>query len=100
MLTVDYCCFDASAFSLGFASAHSSTLILEKSENALSDYVNGIIPSISLNTPVTDKGKAFSAFLQKSGCLSDNGILDSPSLAPAAAEYALNFNVLLGVRCE
>lgn len=95
MITVNYCCLDASAFSFGFASAHSGTLLLEKSENALSDYVNAVIPS-RIKEPRTAEGKAFADFLRKSGCVSDEGILDSPSLAPAAADYALKFNILLG----
>lgn len=94
MINVNYCCFDASAFSLGFASAHGGTLLLEKSENALSDYVNAVIPS-RITVPRTDKGRAFADFLKKSGCVSDDGTLDSPSLAPAAAEYALDFNIIL-----
>ncbi len=94
MINVDYCCFDASAFSLGFASAHSDTLLLEKSENALSDYVNAVIPS-RIAEPHTAGGKAFADFLRKSGCVQDDGILDSPSLAPAAAEYALRYHMIL-----
>lgn len=97
MITVNYCCFDASAFSLGFASAHGGTLLLEKSENALADYVNGLIPG-KTGAPRTREGMAFADFLRKSGCVSDDGILDAPSLAPAAAEYALQFNILLGTR--
>ncbi len=103
-MNADYCCLDASAFSLGFAASHGSTLILEESENVLSDYVNSIKLS-NVTEPQTDEGRAFAEHLRKAGCVSDEGILDSPSLAPAAAEYALNskFNVLLGVKiisCE
>ena len=103
-MNVDYCCLDASAFSLGFAASHSGTLILEESENVLSDYVNPITPGI-VTEAQTDEGKAFAEHLIKAGCVSDEEILDTPSLAPAAAEYAVNmkFNVLLGVKiisCE
>lgn len=103
-MNVDYCCLDASAFSLGFAASHAGTLILEKSENVLSDFVNPI-KLCAVTEPQTDEGRAFAEHLRKSGCVSDEGILDAPSLAPAAAEYALskNFNVLLGVKtvsCE
>ena len=103
-MNVDYCCLDASAFSLGFAASHGGTVIIEKSENVLSDYVNPIKPS-TVTEPKTDEGRAFADYLRKAGCVSDEGTLDSPSLAPAAAEYALNmnFNVLLGVKfisCE
>ena len=103
-MNTDYCCLDASAFSLGFASSHGGALILEKSENVLSDYVNPITPC-TVTEPHTKEGRAFLRYLKSSGCVSADGILDSPSLAPAAAEYALNmnFNVLLGVRiisCE
>lgn len=103
-MNVDYCCPDASAFSLGFAASHGNTLILEKSENVLSDFVNPVKPGI-ITEPQTDEGRAFVGYLRKSGCVSDEGILDTPSLAPAAAEYALNmnFSVLLGVKiisCE
>ena len=94
MINVKYCCFDASAFSLGFASAHRDTLLLEKSENALSDYVNAVIPG-RITEPHTAEGRAFADFLRKSGCVRDDGILDSPSLAPAAAEYALKYNIIL-----
>lgn len=103
MISVKYCCFDSSAFSFGFACAHGNTLILEKSENALSDYVNGVIPCRILCAPQTIEGKKFFAFLKNSGCVNSKGVLDSPSLAPAAAEYALNFDVLLNTRvvsCE
>lgn len=96
MINVNYCCFDASAFSLGFASAHNGTLLLEKSENALSDYVNAVIPG-TITASRTDEGRNFADFLRKNGCVSDEGILDSPSLAPAAAEYALKFNIILNV---
>ena len=103
-MNADYCCLDASAFSLGFAASHAGTLILEKSENVLSDYVNPI-RLCTVTEPQTDEGRAFAEYLKKARCVSDEGILDTPSLAPAAAEYALNkqFNVLLGVRfisCE
>ena len=103
-MNIDYCCLDGSAFSLGFAASHGNTLILEKSENVLSDYVNPITPSI-VTEPQTDEGRAFAEHLRKAGCVSDEGILDTPSLAPAAAEYALkmNFDILLGVKiisCE
>lgn len=103
-MNVNYCCLDASAFSLGFAASHENTLILEKTENVLSNYVNSIAPGI-VTEPQTDKGRAFAEYLIKSGCVSDEGILDTPSLTPAAAEYALNmeFNVLLGAKiisCE
>ena len=103
-MNFDYCCLDASAFSLGFAASHSNTLILEKSENVLSDYVNPIKPGF-VTEPQTDEGRSFAEHLIKAGCVSDEGILDTPSLAPIAAEYALNmeFNVLLGVKiisCE
>lgn len=98
-MKADYCCLDASAFSLGFAASHSNTLILEKSENVLSDFVNPITPSV-VSEPETDEGKAFAGYIKKSGYVSDEGILDTPSLAPAGAEYALNinFNILLGVK--
>lgn len=97
-MNTDYCCLDASAFSLGFASSHGGALILEKSENVLSDFVNPITPCI-VTEPRTKEGRAFFEYLKSSGCVSADGILDSPSLAPAAAEYALNkkFNILLGV---
>lgn len=97
-MNADYCCLDASAFSLGFAASHKGTLILEKSENVLSDYVNSITPCI-VTEPHTQEGRVFSEYLKKAGCVSGEGILDSPSLAPAAAEYALDmdFNILLGV---
>ena len=103
-MNADYCCLDASAFSLGFAASHGNTLILEKSENVLSDFVNPVKLS-TVTEPQTEEGRAFAEHLRKAGCVSDEGILDSPSLAPAAAEYALNmnFNVLLGVKiisCE
>ena len=94
MITAEFCCLDASAFSLGFAAAHGGTLLLEKSENGISDYVNAVIPG-SVSAPVSDEGKAFADFLKKSGCVSESGLLDSPSLAPAAAEYALNFDIIL-----
>lgn len=98
-MKADYCCLDASAFSLGFAASHSNTLILEKSENVLSDFVNPITPSV-VTEPKTNEGKAFAEYLKKSGYVSDDGILDTPSLAPAAAEYAINmnFSVLLGIK--
>ncbi len=80
-----------------FSSAHSGTLLLEKSENAVSDYVNAIIPS-EISEPHTCEGRAFVGFLKKRSCVSDNETLDSPSLAPAAAEYALNFNIILGAK--
>lgn len=98
-MNVDYCCLDASAFSFGFAASHSNALILEESENVLSDYVNPITPSI-VTEPQTDEGRVFAEHLRKNNCISCDGILDSPSLAPAAAEYALNmdYNVLLGVK--
>lgn len=102
MITANYCCLDASAFSLGFAAAHSSTLILEKTENALSDYVNGVIPGTA-GEPSTEEGRTFAGFLRMRGCVSKEGIVDAPSLAPAAAEYALRFNILLDamtVSCE
>lgn len=95
MINVTYCCLDASAFSLGFASTHGGTLLLEKSENALSDYVNAVIPS-RISESQTDEGRVFADFLRKSDCVSADEILDSPSLAPAAAEYALNFNIIIG----
>ena len=97
-MNTDYCCLDASAFSLGFASSHGGALILEKSENVLSDFVNPITPC-TVTEPHTKEGRAFLEYLKKAGCVSADGILDSPSLAPAAAEYALNmkFNILLGV---
>ena len=103
-MNVDYCCLDASAFSLGFAASHGNTLILEESENVLSDFVNPIAPGI-VTEPQTNESRAFAEHLRKAGCVSDEGILDTPSLAPVAAEYALNkkFNVLLGVKiifCE
>ncbi len=103
-MNVDYCCLNASAFSLGFAASHAGTLILEKSENVLSDFVNPI-KLCTVTEPQTDEGRAFAEHLKKAGCVSDEGMLDAPSLAPAAAEYALskNFNVLLGVKiisCE
>ena len=103
-MNAEYCCLDASAFSFGFAASHSGTLILEKSENVLSDFVNPITPCV-VTEPRTDEGRAFAEHIRKSGCVSDEGILDSPSLAPAAAEYAVNmkFNILLGVKiisCE
>lgn len=96
MITVDYCCLDASAFSFGFASSHCNTLIIEKSENVLSDYVNGIIPCRINSMPVTDNGRDFYEFLKNGECISEHGILDSPSLAPLAAEYAIDYNVILG----
>ena len=98
-MNVDCCCLDASAFSLGFAASHSGTLILGKSENVLSDYVDPITPGY-VSVPQTEEGRAFAEHLRKAGCVSDEGILDTPSLAPAAAEYALNgnFNVLIGVK--
>ena len=98
-MNMDYCCLDASAFALGFAASHGGTLILEESENVLSDFVNPIRPCIAAE-PQTDEGRAFAEQLRKAGCVSDEGILDTPSLAPAAAEYALNeqLNVLLGVK--
>ena len=103
-MNVNFCCLDASAFSFGFAASHENTLILEESENVLSNYVNSIATGI-VTEPQTDKGKAFAEYLIKSGCVSNEGILDTPSLAPVAAEYALNmkFNVLLGAKiisCE
>lgn len=103
-MKINYCCLDASAFSLGFAASHDNTLILEKSENVLSDFVNPITPAV-VNEPQTDEGKAFAEYIRKSGYVSDEGILDSPSLAPVAAEYALNmnFSILLGTKiisCE
>lgn len=103
-MNVDYCCLDASAFSFGFAASHSNTLILEESENVLSDYVNPITPG-TVAEPHTDEGRAFAEHLIKTGCVSDERILDTPSLSPVAADYALNknLNVLLGVKiisCE
>lgn len=97
-MNADYCCLDASAFSLGFASSHKNTLILERSENVLSDYVNAVRPC-TVTAPRTDEGRVFTEHLRKAGCVSDKGILDAPSLAPAAAQYALHmkFEVLLGV---
>ena len=98
-MDAEFCCSDASAFSLGFAASHGGTLILESSENVLSDYVNTVRPCI-ISKPHTDAGRAFAEYLINAGCVSDEGILDSPSLAPAAAEYALkmNLNVLLGAK--
>ena len=103
-MNADYCCIDASAFSLGFAASNGNTLILEKSENVLSDFVNPITPCV-VTEPKTDEGRAFAGHLRKAECISAEGILDTPSLAPAAAEYALNMNlnVLLGAKiisCE
>lgn len=103
-MNTEYCCLYASAFSLGFAASHKNVLILEKSENVLSDYVDPIRPC-RITEPFTPEGRAFAGHLVKAGCVSEKGILDTPSLAPAAAEYALNmnFNVLLGVKiihCE
>ena len=98
-MEVEFCCSDASAFSLGFAASHSGTLILENSENVLSDYVNTLRPCI-ISKPHTDAGRAFAEYLMNAGCVSEEGMLDSPSLAPAAAEYALkmDLNVLLGAK--
>lgn len=98
-MNVEYCCLDASAFSLGFAASHGNTLILGKSENVLSDLVDPMKPC-RLTEPRTEEGRAFAEYLRKVGCVSENGILDTPSLAPAAAEYALDMHldVLLGVK--
>lgn len=98
-MNAQYCCLDASAFSLGFAASHKNTLLIEKSENVLSDYVNTVKPSV-LSEPETSEGREFAGFLRKAGCVSEEGILDTPSLAPAAAAYALarQFDVLLGVK--
>ena len=98
-MNAEYCCLDASAFSFGFAAAHKNTLIIEKSENVLSDYVEPITPC-TVTEPHTAEGRAFAGYLKKAGCVSCEGILDTPSLAPAAAEYALrmSFNILLGAK--
>lgn len=98
-MNTKFCCLDASAFSLGFAASHGDTLILEASENVLADYVNSVRPCV-MTAPQTDEGRAFDGYLREAGCVSDEGILDTPSLAPAAAEYALNTggNVLLGTK--
>lgn len=103
-MNAEYCCLDASAFSFGFAASHPGTLILEASENVLSNYVGPITPG-SVSEPHTEEGRHFAGSLREAGCVSEKGILDMPSLAPAAAEYALqmNFSVLLGVKilsCE
>ena len=84
---VDTILLGASAFCLGYAAAHADSLILEPGETLLPELTATLRPARFENaqSAVT---RDFAARLREADCLTESGVVDTPSLAPAVAAYA------------
>jgi len=93
------CCIGATAAHLVYAATHPNTLILEPGEAPVPELCRTLRPTVA-GIARSEAVRELLAVLAENGCISSDGRVDTPALAPAAAAYVAKKHLRLLFRAR